>query len=90
MNEISIQLNPHQLSLFKATREEYAKQAREIANIKQAMKDDVDGLISNMKIDKKKDKELIKAIKQSLKLYVNGDCNQLLSQVELAVEMASL
>ena len=70
MNEINIQLNPHQLSLFKATREEYAKQAREIANIKQAMKDDVAGLIDSLGWDKKEKKQEIKALKKSLAMYV--------------------
>ena len=70
MNEISIQLNPHQLSLFKATREEYAKQAREIANIKQAMKDDVNSLVDNLGWDKKQKKQEIKTLKKSLAMYV--------------------
>lgn len=70
MNEISIKLNPHQLSLFKATREEYAKQAREIANIKQAMKDDIDGLVDNLGWDKKIKKQEIKALRKSLIMFV--------------------
>ena len=70
MNEVSIQLNPHQLSLFKATREEYAKQAREIANIKQAMKDDVNSLVDNLGWDKKQKKQEIKTLKKSLAMYV--------------------
>ena len=90
MNEINIQLNPHQLSLFKAARTEYAKNKREIANINQMTKDDVDSLCSGLGFDGKEFKEQRKIIKKALALYAKQTMEEEKAIFDEVFELASV
>lgn len=89
MNELNIQMTAEQLSLYKALRAEYAKQMREIANIKEFLKGDIDAFFDKMGYDKE-DKEAKKAIKKSLAMYAKQNASEEQNVVNEAATLASL
>ncbi len=92
MNELNfaVMLNPHQLELYKAARAEYTKNQRDIDNIKQFQKDDVDALIDGLGWDKKTHKGQIKALKKSLSLYAKSQANEQQALINEAAALAGL
>lgn len=89
-NEFSVQLNAHQLELFKAARTEYAKNMNDIANIKEYVKGDVEALIDGLGWDKKEDKQQIKALKLALRLYVKQQANEHRNLADEAATLANI
>jgi len=90
MNDFTISMNAHQVALYKAAREEFAKNARDIDNIKQMQKDDVESLIDGLGWDKKEHKGQIKALKKSLALYAKQQAAEQKALMDEAAELANL
>jgi Skp family chaperone for outer membrane proteins len=92
MNELNftISMNAHQVELYKAAREEFAKNARDIDNIKQMQKDDVDSLIDGLGWERKEHKGQIKALKKSLALYAKQQAVEQKALMDEAAELANL
>lgn len=90
MNELSIQLNANQLSLFKAARTEYAKNVRDIANINQMMKDDVEALLEGLGFKGKEFKEQRKIVKKALALYAKQAAEEEKAVFDEVFELATI
>lgn len=89
MNELNIQMTAEQLTHYKTLRAEYAKQMREIANIKEFLKGDIDAFFDKMGFDKE-DKEAKKAIKKSLAMFAKQNASEEQNVVNEAATLASL
>ena len=89
MNELNIQMNTEQLSLYKELRAEYAKQMREIANIKEFLAGDIEGFFDKMGYDKTNKAEK-KAIKKSLEMFAKQSMNEEQSVINEAATLAGL
>lgn len=89
-NEFSVQLNTHQLELFKAARIEYAKNMKDIANIKGFMKGDVEALIDGLGWSTKEHKQQIKAMKLALRLYAKQQANEHRNLADEAATLANI
>lgn len=90
MNEINIQLNSNQLALFKAARTEYAKNMREIANVRQQTKDDVECLFDGLGFVGKEFKEQRKVVKKALALYAKQTAAEEKAVFDEVFELASI
>lgn len=89
MNELNIQMNAEQLSLYKALRAEYAKQMHEIANIKEFLTGDIEAFFDKMGYDKENKAEK-KAIKKSLAMFAKQSMNEEQSVINEAATLAGL
>ena len=92
MNELNftISMNAHQVELYKATRAKFAKSAKEVEDIKQTQKDDVDSLIDGPGWCRKEHKGQIKALKKSLALYAKQQATEQKALMDEAAELANL
>ena len=90
MNEFEIQLNPHQLSLLKAARTEYAKTAREIEQLTLQNKEDLIALVDGLGWETKTHKAQIKALRAGFKLYAKQQAEEALKNAENANTIATL
>lgn len=89
-DQFELSLNANQVEIVKNARNIFCEQTREINNIKECIKGDMEALIEDLGWEKKEHKSQIKALKRGFTQYAKQQQEEALKEAEAAHTIATL